>query len=115
MRKKIQKSISATLLSAALFIQNAFPAYAFKIGPNVTAADFDNYTLNGVQGIILGTVFWLLRLFGVVTLIWGITQVICAKRQGGDVRQYNGGIVKMTLAFFFLTMPAILKAANIIN
>lgn len=87
--------------------------FAFPITPNVTPDDFNTQTLKGAAGVILGTVFWLLRLIGIVLLLFGLYTAITAKKDG-DASEINNGQLRIIFGVLFLAMPQILKGLKII-
>ena len=115
MLNKLRKRLSAGLIGVSLFLQNTMTSFAFKINANAVARDFDNYTISDLQGLMLGTTFWLLRMVGIVAVIWGVYSFISAKKQGGDSRSYAIAVTKLTLGLVLIVLPAVLKAANIIT
>lgn len=114
MNTNISAKVSAFFAPAAVFLKASIPAYALKITADAKASDFDDYSLSEMQGVMLGTVFWILRLLGVLALIWGLYGFIIGRRNG-DPRQYSGAWAKIALAFCLIMLPVILKAVDIIS
>lgn len=110
----MRKKISVSLAVATAAICNGIKAHALSISPNAKPSDFDSYTISDFQGVVLGTVFFILRLFGILALIWGLYNAIIAKKSG-DARQYGMAFTKLMLGFCMVCLPTILRAANIIN
>ena len=106
--------MKSILFGMALCIPQQMCVYGFPISPNVTAADFDDKTLAGAAGIILGTVFWILRLLGAILAIYGIYATIVAKKDG-DANEMNKGQMKFLFGILFLAMPQLLRGLKIIN
>lgn len=95
------------------WIRTRLCVYAMTISPNVKASDFDAYTILQFQSMVLAVIFWLLRVTGVVVLMWGIYGMITAKKDG-DADSINQAMIKCIFGTVFLSMPGILKALNII-
>lgn len=110
----MEKKLSAGLAVAAAAICSGVKTYALSISSNAKPSDFDSYTISDFQGVVLGTVFFILRLFGILALIWGLYNAVIAKKSG-DARQYGMAFTKLTLGFCMVCLPTILRAANIIN
>ena len=106
----MKKKLSASFTAAVTAICCSINAHALSISPNAKPSDFDSYTIGDFQGVVLGTVFFILRLFG----IRGLYNAIIAKKSG-DARQYGMAFTKLTLGFCMVCLPTILRAANIIN
>lgn len=110
----MKKKLSTYFAVVTAIIYNTVNAYALKISSNAKPSDFDKYTISDFQGVVLGTLFLLLRLLGIVGVIWGFYGVVMAKKIG-DPSRYGAALTKLVLGFCMIGLPAILKAANIIS
>lgn len=107
---KVWMVLFALWFSAALF---QIKAYAVNITPDVTVDQFDRWTGDNISGFLLGTVFWILRIVGVLIFMWGIYGLVTGKKDG-DADSMNQAMVKLVFGCVFLTMPYILKALGVI-
>lgn len=88
-------------------------AYAIRITPDVTVDQFDSWTGDNISGFLLGTIFWILRIAGVLVFMWGIYGLVTGKKDG-EADSMNQAMVKVVFGCVFLTMPYILKALGVI-
>lgn len=111
MRKKI--AWIGTFLHGILF--NTLRCYAVTIKPDVSIKDdqFKSMNMQDVPSLILGTVFWILRIVGVVVLMDGIYKLTAA-RKDGEADEMNRAIVRCTIAAIFITLPSILQALHLV-
>jgi len=112
--KKKFKRYSSFLGISLSCLTSQINAFAVTITPGVTVDYFDKYTGDNIAGLILGTVFWVLRVSGVILLMYGIYGYVTAKKDG-EANNINGAIVKIVFALIFLTMPWIFKSLGIIT
>ena len=75
-REKMKKKLSASFTAAVTAICCSINAHALSISPNAKPSDFDSYTIGDFMGDVLGTVFFILRLFGLLALTWGLYNAI---------------------------------------
>ena len=113
--QKIKKKIEAIAAVIYAAITYSFTSYAITIGGNAKVNDkrFISMSLTEVPSMIINTVFWVLRIVGVVVLIGGIYRLTTA-RSNGDADEINAAMIKCTVGGLFLCMPAIMKALNLV-
>lgn len=108
----------AAALAAFLWltVNYGMVAYAYTINPNASIGDdeFKAMDISRIPSYILGTVFFIVRIAGVIVLIGGIYRMLTA-RKSGEADEMNGAIIKVVVGFCFITLPTILKALNIIS
>lgn len=92
----------------------AITAYALPaISPNVKPSDFNDLSAANIAGTILGIAMWVIRLFGVAVLIFGIySEVTC--RKDGDADWINAGFLKIASGLIMTCFPTVLKAFGVL-
>lgn len=114
MRKKLRiffANISTVISMWMLYTMNALAD--LKITPDITVDDFNNLTGDTVESTVLWIVFFILRLVGVIVLIWGIYGYLTAKKDG-EADQINVAMTKVIFGSYFLCMPWILSKIGVI-
>lgn len=102
-----------TFIHSILF--KTMNCYAVTIKPDVSIKDeqFKSMNMQDVPSLILGTVFWILRIVGVIVLMDGIYK-FCVARKDGEADDINRAIVRCTIAAIFIALPSILQALNLV-
>ena len=113
LKKKGVKQILKVMVVGWISLSSELYVFAFPISPDITPADFDSYTLGGMSGVILGTMFWLLRIIGGLLIMYGIYRSFTAKKDG-DANEINKGQLSLIFGLLFLAMPQILRGLKII-
>ena len=108
------KRFKAAMLSLALAAKGAITTLASDLPSSVDDERFKNMNAKGVPGMILGTVFWIMRLVGVLVVMSGIYKLLVA-RKDGEAEEINMAMMKIILGLCFIGFPWILTALHIVT
>lgn len=114
-KKTLFRMISSAAISVFGSVLLPFTSFAAlpPVSSNVKPDDFDNLDIGSTVGWIIGFTLWVLRVAGVVCIIWGVYGFVVS-RKDGDADGINMGILKFGIGLVLTCMPSILKAAQII-
>ena len=108
------KKCRAAVLSLALAAKNAMFTLASDLPSSVDDERFKSMDVQGAPRLILGTVFWIMRLVGILVVMSGIYKLLVA-RKDGEAEEINVAMMKIIMGLCFICFPWILTALHIVT